>query len=275
MNSKLIIWLFVFLAVSTTVIGQTVFMDDFETVPAVNWPDFNNDADPVAQIGRWSEIMEQRSTIPDSVIDVQVCNNSDPGPVAGNNYCIINRVGYAWLRGNLDNPQPVPTIVEFDLYIPTCTDCQPSSSGLTFWVRNATDAAWDFQLSNDYFRANGHITHTQADGGSTTLLNAFELDQWVHVKYHFKPFQKTYDLYVGQNAYTDLDYATDQDQVKQIVFLATSSKSKFYLDNVQVDICSITTPADINRDCKVDLLDFAALANAWLKCNLDSPNLCY
>jgi hypothetical protein len=44
---------------------------------------------------------------------------------------------------------------------------------------------------------------------------------------------------------------------------------------VSEPICTQRPAGDLNYDCKVDLADFAILANNWLECNLDPPSECW
>ncbi len=49
------------------------------------------------------------------------------------------------------------------------------------------------------------------------------------------------------------------------------------LDNLVIDqatLCEVFLPADVNEDCKVDLADFAMIAESWLACNLDPQSAC-
>jgi hypothetical protein len=39
--------------------------------------------------------------------------------------------------------------------------------------------------------------------------------------------------------------------------------------------CTAALPMDLNDDCKVDLLDLAMLAEGWLECNLEPPEVCW
>ncbi len=44
---------------------------------------------------------------------------------------------------------------------------------------------------------------------------------------------------------------------------------------VTAGACTQWALSDINRDCKVDLQDFALMASEWLVCNMDPPELCW
>jgi len=44
---------------------------------------------------------------------------------------------------------------------------------------------------------------------------------------------------------------------------------------VSAGACTQWVLSDINRDCKVDMQDFALMASEWLVCNMDPPELCW
>jgi len=38
--------------------------------------------------------------------------------------------------------------------------------------------------------------------------------------------------------------------------------------------CNLTIRSDLNRDCRVDLLDFVIFSASWLQCGLPSDDSC-
>lgn len=257
---------------------ETVFQDDFENVTAVIWPDFGSDADPVAQTGTWAQIIEQRTGIPDSVIDIQVSRNVVPGPTDGGNYLTVDRKGYAYLRGNFDRTAEFGhLIIEFDLYVKAIAD-NPNdayNNGFQIMIRNAVDDSLSTLMAiRDSFRANGTITHHQETGDET--LGQFVTDQWNPIKYDIHISEGTYTLTVGADTYTDLSFYSPQSQIRQILFYAMFTRTLFYLDDVSasVFICDAPLKGDFNRDCLVNLSDLAVLVQNWLECHAVPMDLC-
>ncbi|OHB55894.1 MAG: hypothetical protein A2Y12_04825 [Planctomycetes bacterium GWF2_42_9] len=257
-----------------------LFQDNFEYATAVTWPDAATDADPVAQKGAWSEVMEQGGTTgtgADNKIGVQVSNNVSPGPSEGDKYLTVNRITYGWIRGNLASPGgPELVSIEFDVYV---TPNASAYAGPRIWIRNATDNSWAGpELSSDLFQANGQLWHYTNSSGARTILGAYAMSTWLHVKYTFNFANQTYDLRVGGTTYAGLGFVTTQDQIKQIAFQGAGAGALFFIDNLAVKtaaiICNTYPRGDFNRDCKVDFLDLAEFTGSWLDCNLDPISLC-
>ena len=57
-------------------------------------------------------------------------------------------------------------------------------------------------------------------------------------------------------------------------FGGTAEASKSTSGIIQ-SICMEDLPMDVNKDCKVDFLDFVLFAGNWLNCNIDPPSLCW
>ena len=254
-----------------------IFKDNFEDVNAVIWPDPSTDADPVAQVGIWSQIKEERAGVPDSIVDIQVTNAAVPGATQGSNCLVLDRVGYAWVRGNFAVPGgPAPLVIEFDMYVKSDTDAWVAPR---VWLRNSTNT--DFitnTISADVWWANGELVHYYNDIYTKEVIGTYSTDQWIHVKYQFDFDNKTYDLTVDNTTYTNLTYVEDSNQIRQIVFQGARSGVNWYLDNISVKTteptCVQRPRPDFNGDCKVDFADLMYFVSGWLECNLQPAELC-
>jgi len=47
------------------------------------------------------------------------------------------------------------------------------------------------------------------------------------------------------------------------------------LDGPEVAVCTADIEGDVNGDCKVNLTDFALMAENWLQCNLQPQTFCW
>jgi hypothetical protein len=55
----------------------------------------------------------------------------------------------------------------------------------------------------------------------------------------------------------------------------TTAQPYVYIDNVYVVACTNWSNADVNKDCRVNLIDFALFTSQWLTCNLDPASSCW
>jgi hypothetical protein len=257
-----------------------LFRDDFENVEPAAWPDPEVDADPIAQRGAWVSVFEQSGGMADVNQDVQVTDNADPGPATAESsqYLVINRVqaGYAWVTGNFLIPGGPEMIgLEFDVYVEGGAD---HNAGLALILRDitSTDINSGRWIIYPTFKQNGVLTYW--DGSGSQVIGNFATDTWLHVQMIIDFTSNTYDLAVGGNLYEDLPFNEPVNELKQIILNGSYYNSLVYVDNLMVKtsepICLQRPRADLNEDCKVDLLDFVPVAQTWVDCNLDPSTLC-
>lgn len=213
-----------------------VFEDDFES-PVVSYNEYpaeEQDNDPQAQTGTWSEIYET------NLEDVQISRdntNPEPGPSQNLQYAAFFRDGYTWARGNFSSiPDSRYLTISFDLFVPSNVS---GNFGMRFWVRDSTDNNFLSRvICGDYFRANGVISHYNSASGQNTCGN-FATDQWVHVTYVFDFEYHNYRLTIGQTTYYNLSFWNNEDgfvsQAMQLAFQCPVAGSEFYLDNIAAE----------------------------------------
>jgi len=81
----------------------------------------------------------------------------------------------------------------------------------------------------------------------------------------------TFPVVLGaETIYGEFAYAGLPDDVRIYSYaLDEVEVAVLYTDVTGGDLCIGGNPEyDLNEDCKVDILDFAMLANGWLECNL-------
>ncbi|OHB55895.1 MAG: hypothetical protein A2Y12_04830 [Planctomycetes bacterium GWF2_42_9] len=232
--------------------GTVLLSDDFEGATAAAFPTLSADADPIATAGTWT-VVEQRSGISDSFADIQVTNNAAPGaPVGGgSNYLGVQRYtsGYANIHGNLATAATGTVTLDYDMYV-VANNVQ-TSAGPRIWFRDTTGTTgtagltssdYAFELASDFYQPNGasgqlwHYNSVATGNPTRTILGAYGLNQWVHVRYVFDLVAQNYNLTVGATTYSNLSFIKPLTQIQQVAWQCGQASSpaapNFYLDNV-------------------------------------------
>lgn len=234
MTNKMLILVALLAAVMCTgsvVADVVVFQDNFENVAGVTWPDFSNDADPVAQIGQYIEVQEQRTGLPDSIVDVQVCTNAGPGsPDGSSNYLVLDRVLYAGVRAKFSQRVTEKTTIEFDYYV---TADASHTYGMGVNLLDNPNVSWANIVVNDYFKTNGwYVSYPNMAGNA--FLVGLDLNAWNHVKYVIDFDTQTFDITVDDQTFTGLDFYAPATGLEQIFIGGEYYTSTSYIDNLIV-----------------------------------------
>ncbi len=242
MNAKkLAVILGICAMLATIANAQIVFQDDFENVPGVTWPDFSNDSDPIAQTGSYIQVIEQRSGISDSMVDVQVVSNAAPGsPDGSNNYLVIDRVSQAGIRAGFSQRVTEKTTIEFDYFV--TADAQ-HGYGMTVVMQDTAGATWAGWGISSQFKTNGwYLGHP--NGSANAFIINLPLNAWAHAKYEIDFDAGTYDISVNDQTYTGIAFDAAVTGLQQIYIGGEYNGSTSYIDNLVVS--TVPEPATIS-----------------------------
>lgn len=258
------------LIIAVPAFAQVVFFDNFEDVNAITWPcwdpnDPNCDADPNAPVGTW-ELLE-------SSYGVQVILNSIPGPYNGVNYLSVDRLADA-SGGTQAGGVFSQTVSGGNLTVTFALIHMSGYQEVT--IRSATSTA--VKLGID---PSGTITNYDFGlSGETGFICS--PGEWHELRMAVNFSTKTYDLYFDGIKITGLGfnnpYVSEAERINFYNSL-TALPARFYLDNLTVEtgtpVCAEPLRADLNGDCKINMLDFAKLAGRWLECDMEPEDACW
>lgn len=232
---KILVVMVVLLTIGSAQAG-VIFSDNFENVAPVAFPASAVDADPVAQVGTWSNLTEQDfyGHINDGI---QVTNNAAPGPVGGSQYLANKRVtgGFEFAVASFSQQATSAMTVEFDFNL-VGDALNPSYpyNMLSLYMQSAsTYTGWTGEPISLDFRGNGWV---RAYGSTQAWMNSeFARDQWVHVKLDIDFAAQKYDITLG-NAPKEsgFAFASATTGLGNLIFYAGAGDTTYYLDNVVV-----------------------------------------
>ncbi|OHB55893.1 MAG: hypothetical protein A2Y12_04820 [Planctomycetes bacterium GWF2_42_9] len=260
--------------------AQIIFQDNFEGVNALTLPqaDPNTDFDPNAVIGAW-KLGE------DPNAGIQVINNAVPGAYAGQKYLMMSRTAAITDAGGgvvadtnfVGMPGAENSLVatfafnngkgEHWIYVVNGQDPDMTYNTIVVFLKLMPTG----QIVNMYFGSEEQTNLTHSIG------------EWNQMRLVLNFSTKTYDLYLNGQVKTGLNFNTpigNTESATRIRFynLPTVLPATFYLDNVLAEAgtpaCSNIIAADLNGDCRVNLVDFARIASRWLECYLDPIEEC-
>ena len=231
----LLLGFFVFF--NTQALADVVFLDDFEGVTGVTWPDSGVDVDPVASTGTWV-ITESNQE------DVQVSTNITAA--GGTNYLTLSRptvmeIG-AYFTSSVDTS--VYVTVEFDIYFDSTTGNH--AVGANFGLRYGGSLN---TLNQFLYSLYSPVGFRVLDKNANILFSGtqFAADEWHHAKFDFNLTTDTYDLTVDSLTSSNLTFFAETDIASWfwISGSAAHADANFFLDNMEVSVSPVPVPVTI------------------------------
>ncbi len=225
--------------------AETVFSDDFENVTARAWPDENNYADPVAQIGRWTSFLRLDGDGIARPGIIQVVDNVTPGPAgSGSNYLASQRVAQFDTRAFADwasaSSDAAVITIDFDFYL---SSTSPNLGGMGFAVQEPSVSGTTAALGDNYrYIPIINSFRMRLAGSTKDQTDNFAIDTWHHVRYEINVATGTYSLTIANTTYKDLAFQVPVSSLGKMVFTHLSAGSTYFLDDITVEYQPVSEP---------------------------------
>lgn len=253
----------VLLSISTVLLGDVIYAEDFETFSAVSWP---CDPNTVFEIDGWAFESDPNNGI-------VVINDDEPGTFDGENYLRVGRTGNSYVQENFGGKYAA---IEFEQPLTgnislTFSFLQTNGDMILSFITD--DADLGAESVSLWFGPTGYVSYMNYGLYETVAGLKYAQNEWNQVRIDADYVNGTYDLYLNGDK-VEMDFSYVQSEFSQIAFTVGGriSSSTLYLDAIKIETgttdCSVPLEADLNGDCQVNLIDLSVLADSWMISNI-------